>query len=398
MQRHGKLAIDGGEPVRKVPLPYGRHEVVEADVCAVANVLRSDWLTCGPAVEEFEADFGASVGALYAVSFSSGTAALHAAAHVAGLGPGDEAITSPLTFCATANALLYQGAVPVFADVREDTLVIDPQCVEQRLSPRTRAIVPVDYAGHPADIDALRDIADNHDLLIIEDAAHAVGALYRDRPVGALADMTTFSLHPVKHVAAGEGGVVTTRDSELAKALRRFRNHGIETSPRERARQGRWDYDMSDLGFNYRLSDISCALARSQLQRLGANLLRRQEIADTYHRAFRDLPLLRLPTVDESVVCAWHLYPVRLETEQLTGTRDEILNALRSEGILASVHYLPVYWHSYYRGRFGDRKGLAPVAEAAWSRLISLPIFHGMSREDVCDVIAAVRKVLAHFC
>jgi perosamine synthetase len=273
------LAVDGGTPVRNTLLPYGRQSIEEDDIQAVVDVLRSDWLTTGPKVAEFEEAFAARVGAKYAVSFSSGTAALHGAAFAAGLKPGDEAITTPMTFAATANCVLYQGATPVFADVSADTLNLDPEKVAAQITPRTRAIIPVDYAGHPADLDAIMELAERHGLVVIEDACHALGAEYRGRRTGSIADLTVFSFHPVKHLATGEGGMVTTDRADCAEALRRFRNHGISSDARQRQAEGQWRYEMVLLGFNYRLTDIACALGLSQLKKLEANLSRRREIA-----------------------------------------------------------------------------------------------------------------------
>ncbi|HEY1659126.1 MAG TPA: UDP-4-amino-4,6-dideoxy-N-acetyl-beta-L-altrosamine transaminase [Candidatus Sulfotelmatobacter sp.] len=391
---HVLLAIDGGTPVRKTLLPYGHQSITEDDIAAVVNALRSDWLTTGPKVGEFEEVFAAEVGAKYAISFSSGTAALHAAAFAAGLKPGDEAITTPLTFAATANCILYQGATPVFADVNDDTLNLDQGKVAARISSRTRAILPVDYAGHPADMDSIQELAARHGCIVIEDASHALGAEYKDHRVGSLADMTVFSFHPVKHLTTGEGGMVTTNRPDFAETLRRFRNHGISSEARQRQAEGQWFYEMVVLGFNYRLTDIACALGLSQLERLRQNLSRRREIATQYTSAFRDLEGITTPAVRENVNPAWHLYPIRLNLEKLTANRARIFRALRAENIGVNVHYIPVHLHPYYRDRFGYRGGEFPVAENAYERLISLPMFHGMSDQDVEDVVAAVGKIL----
>jgi perosamine synthetase len=391
------LAIDGGTPVRKTLLPYGRQSISEDDIQAVTDVLRSNWLTTGPKVGEFEEGFAAAVGARYAVSFSSGTAALHGAAFAAGLKPGDEAITTPMTFAATANCVLYQGATPVFADVCPDTLNLDPEKVAARITPRTRAILPVDYAGHPADLDAILELAARHGMVVIEDACHALGAEYRRRRVGSIAHMTVFSFHPVKHVATGEGGMVTTDRADCAETLRRFRNHGISSDARQRQTDGQWQYEMVLLGFNYRLTDIACALGVSQLKKLEANLRRRREIAARYTDAFRDLAGVVPPAVRADVSPAWHLYPIRLNLKRLTADRARVFRALRAENIGVNVHYIPVHFHPYYRDRFGYRGGEYPIVEDAYERLISLPMFHGMSDQDVEDVTAAVKKVILAF-
>lgn len=378
-------------------MPYGRQSIEEDDIQAVVDILRSDWLTTGPKVGEFEEAFAAYVGAKYAVSFSSGTAALHGAAFAAGLQPGDEAITTPLTFAGTANCVLYQGARPVFADIASDTLNIDPEQIRGRMTTRTKAILPVDYAGHPADLDEILAVADRHGLTVIEDACHALGSEYRGRRVGQIAPMTVFSFHPVKHLTTGEGGMVTTNSAALAETLRRFRNHGISSDARQRQTLGQWHYDMVLLGFNYRLTDVSCGLGLSQLPRLDANLERRRAIAARYTEAFRDLPGIIRPSVRSDVNPAWHLYPVRVDAAKLNADRARVFRALRAENIGVNVHYVPVHLHPYYRDQFGYRPGDYPIAENAYEHLISLPMFHGMSDQDVEDVIAAVGKVCSYY-
>jgi perosamine synthetase len=391
------LAVDGGTPVRSTLLPYGRQSIEEDDIQSVVDVLRSDWLTTGPKVGEFEEAFAARVGANYAVSFSSGTAALHGAAFAAGLKPGDEAVTTPMTFAATANCVLYQGATPVFADVSADTLNLDPEKAAARITPRTRAIMAVDYAGHPADLDAILELAARHGLVVIEDACHSLGAEYHGRRVGSIAHMSVFSFHPVKHVATGEGGMVTTDRSDFAEALRRFRNHGISSDARQRQAEGQWFYEMVLLGFNYRLTDIACALGVSQLKKLESNVARRREIAVRYTKAFRNLSCVIVPSVRSKVNPAWHLYPIRMNPAQLNTDRAGVFRALRAENIGVNVHYIPVHLHPYYRDQFGYRGGEYPVAETAYEQLISLPMFHGMSDQDADDVIAAVNKVCEHY-
>lgn len=391
------LALHGGTPVRAEFLPYGRQSIDEEDIAAVVQTLRSDWLTTGPKVNEFEEAFAAWVGARHAVSFSSGTAALHGAAFVAGIGAGDEAITSPLTFAATSNCVLYQEGRPVFADVRQDTLNIDTDCIAKLVTPRTKALLPVDYAGHPADLDELSAIANHHGLTVIEDACHALGAEYRGRRVGSISQMTVFSFHPVKHLTTSEGGMVATDNPDFADTLRKFRNHGISSGARERQAQGQWHYEMVLLGFNYRLTDIACALGLRQLSKLESNLARRREIATNYNTAMNGMSEISLPFVDEKILPAWHLYPIRLELGSLSASRMEIFQALRAENIGVNVHYIPVHLHPYYRERFGYKRGDYPMAESAYGSLISLPMFHGMSDRDVEDVICAVEKVIGAY-
>ncbi len=392
-----KLVTEPRTPLRQTLLPYGHQSIEEEDIQAVVDVLRSDWLTSGPKVDEFEEAFAARVGAKYAVAFSSGTGALHGAAFAAGLKPGDEAITSPMTFAATVNCVLYQGARPVFADVCPDTLNIDPEQMASRITARTRAVLPVDYAGHPADLDSILALADRHGLVVIEDACHALGAEYKGRRVGKIAHMTVFSFHPVKHLTTGEGGMVTTDRADFAETLRRFRNQGISLDAKQRQNSAHWFYDMVILGFNYRLTDIACALGLSQLKRLDANLARRREIAARYTAAFRNMPGVIAPRVRPEVDPSWHLYPIQLDIAQLPVDRASIFQALHAANIGVNVHYIPVHLHTYYREHFGYQAGDYPVAEAAYQRLISLPMFYGISNEDVGSVIEALERLVFAF-
>lgn len=389
-----ELAIEGGEPVRKKLLPYGHQWVDEADVQAVIEVLRSDWLTTGPKVGEFERAFADFVGTKEAVAVSNGTAALHTAMYAADIGAGDEVIVPPMTFASTANSIVFQGGTPVFADVDLETLLIDPAQIEAKITPRTKAIVAVDYAGQPCDYDALRVIANRHNLILVADACHALGGSYKGRSVGTLADLNVFSFHPVKPITTGEGGMITTNDPKLAQRMRIFRNHGITTDHRQRELQGSWFYEMVDLGYNYRLTDIQCALGISQLRKLPEWVKRRQMIAQHYNEAFAELPAIEPLKVRKEVSHAYHLYMVKLNLANLRVTRAEVFKALRAEGIGVNVHYIPVHLHPFYRKRFGTGPGLCPVAEAAYERLITLPLFAAMSDQDVEDVIEAVRKVI----
>lgn len=387
------LAINGGSPVRNTVLPYGRQWIDDDDISAVVDVLRSDWLTTGPKVSEFEEAFAEYVGAKHAIAVSSGTAALHAAAFACGLSKGDEVITTPLTFAASANCVLYQQATPVFADVRPDTLNLDPERVREKITSRTKAIIPVDYTGQPADMDAMNALAREHGLIVIEDASHAPGAQYKGRRVGTLADMTVFSLHPVKHLTTGEGGVVTTDDASVAQRLRLFRNHGLSSDAKERQEKGVWFYEMVELGYNYRLTDIQCALGLSQLAKVDRWLERRREIASQYSEAFGATPELKLPAVRPDCEPAWHLFVVLLNLEELRVGRTEVFQALRAENIGVNVHYVPVPWHPYYRN-LGYERGNWPVAEDAYQRLLSLPMFPTIDDKDIDDVIEALKKVV----
>ena len=367
------------------PLPYGRQWIDDEDIAAVVAVLRSDWLTTGPNVEEFESAFAARTGAAEAVAVSSGTAALHLAVAALGIGPGDEVIVPSLTFAASANCVVYCGATPVFADVDPETLLLDVADAERRITPRTRAILAVDYAGQPCDYAALRALTAAHGLALIADASHSLGATDRDRSVGSLADLSCFSLHPVKHITTGEGGVVTTDDTDLARRLRVLRNHGIGTDHRQRAENGAWFYEMTELGFNYRLTDFQCALGVSQLRKLTGWIELRQELAAHYDEAFAAVdgvaPLARRAGVSH----AYHLYVVQV------ANRDEVFAGLRDRGIGANVHYVPVHLHPFYRERFGTGPGLCPVAESAYERILSLPLFPQLGAEDAAFVVAALR-------
>ena len=387
------LAINGGKPVRDILLPYGHQCIDEDDINAVVKVLRSDWLTTGPKVAEFEERFAETVGAKFAVAVNSGTAALHAAAFAAGIEPQDEVITTPMTFAASANCVLYVGGRPVFADVESDTLLLDPHSVKTKVSPKTKAIIAVDYAGQPCDYDALKEISDRHGLVLIADACHALGATYKGRKVGTLADMTVFSFHPVKHITTGEGGMIVMDNPDFAAKLRIFRNHGITADHRQREANGSWFYEMTELGYNYRLPDINCALGISQLEKLNKFVARRRQIAALYDSAFADTialyPLARLDDRKSS----YHLYVVKLQLNMLKADRSKVFTALRAENIGVNVHYIPVYWHPYYR-RLGYKRGLCPVAEKSYEEIITLPLFPAMSDGDVGDVVQAVEKVL----
>lgn len=388
-----KLAIDGARPVRSKMLPYGRQTLDEEDIQSVIHVLRSDWLTTGPNVDAFEKAFAKQTGAKYAVAVSNGTAALHGAVFATGIGPGDEVIVPPMTFAASANCVLYQGGTVVFADIRPDTLALDPGRVEAAITPRTRAIVTVDYTGQPSDLEELNQIVERHQLTLIEDAAHSLGATYHGEPIGSMADFSTFSFHPVKHITTGEGGMITTNDYNISEKLRMFRNHGITKDHHQRDIIGSWLYEMGGLGYNYRLTDFQCALGESQLKKLQERLSRRREIAGQYTQAFDSMTEIELPTILSDRESAWHLYVICLDLKQLRIGRAEIFRALRAENIGVNVHYIPVPWHPYYQN-LGYIKGQWPVAESIYERIISLPIWSGMTDQDVNDVIEAVSKVI----
>ncbi|HEY2836261.1 MAG TPA: UDP-4-amino-4,6-dideoxy-N-acetyl-beta-L-altrosamine transaminase [Rhizomicrobium sp.] len=372
-------------------LPYGRQEIGDADIKAVVEALVSGWLTTGPRVSEFEQAFAAHVGAREGVAVNSGTAALHCAMRALGVGPGDEVIVPAITFAASANAALYEGAKPVFSDVEPETLLIDPASVARAITPRTRAIVAVDYAGQPADYDALRALAEPRGIKIVADACHAPGATYRGRAAGTLADISCFSFHPVKHLTTCEGGMTVTDDTAMAAHMRRFRNHGIDSDHRSREAAGAHAYDMAELGFNYRLPDVQCALGLAQLKRLSGWVAARQKIARFYDAALASLAEAVPLKTHACREHAYHLYVVRL----MAGIdRDKVFARLRADGIGANVHYAPVYLHSHYAG-LGYKSGLCPKAETAARQIITLPMFPAMTEADVARVVGALTRATA---
>jgi len=375
-------------------LPYGRQSIDEDDIAAVDETLRGDWLTTGPNVEAFEKALASYVGSSHAVAVNSGTAALHAAVHALDIGPQDEVIVPAITFVASANVVVYQGGTPVFADVQKDSLLIDPESVEGRISGRTKAIVSVDYAGQPCDYGALDAIADRHGLSIVSDACHALGGSYRGRAVGTLATLSTFSFHPVKHITTGEGGMVTTDRPDLADRMRRFRNHGIETDHRQRSDKGTHAYEMVDLGFNYRLTDFQCALGISQLKHIDAWVSRRREIAARYDSLLNGIEGVRPLRDAEGVEHAHHLYVVRLGGADVAVDRDQVFAAMRARNIGVNVHYPPVHLHPFYRRRFGFAEGLCPNAEAVYKQVLSLPMFPAMRDSDIERVVGALADAI----
>jgi UDP-4-amino-4,6-dideoxy-N-acetyl-beta-L-altrosamine transaminase len=376
-------------------IPYGRHSLGPDDIQAVVDILNSDWLTQGPMVQQFEQAFALLCGARYALAVSSGTAALHLAALAAGFAPGDEVITSPITFVASANCVIYVGARPVFADIDPKTGCIAAGQIAKQLTPATRGIIPVHFAGQPCDLAAINTIAREHDLIVIEDAAHALGSSYtvdgHHFKTGCCAhsDMTIFSLHPVKHIAAGEGGVITTNNKKLYDQLCLLRSHGIVKDPeRLSANEGSWFYEMQVLGFNYRITDFQCALALSQLKKLDAFVTRRRDIARTYKKAFQDEAALGLISQRPDVSSSFHIYVILA----LGLDRADLFNALRERGIGVNVHYIPVHLQPYYRNKFGYRAGDYPLAEEYYRHAITIPLYPAMTDDDVARVIESVRQ------
>lgn len=383
-------------PVRDTMLPYGKQWIDEDDITEVVKVLRGDFVTQGPYIQTFEQKVASYVGSKYAVAFCNGTAALHAACFAAGIGLGDEVITSPLTFLASSNCILYQGGVPVFADIKLDTYNIDPDNVTQCITSRTKAIIAVDFTGQPAEMDRIQSIAKEYGLITIQDGAHSLGASYNDNKVGSLADMTMFSFHPVKHITTGEGGIIVTDNEIFYNKLQRFRNHGMTRNPEEmKNNDGPWYYEMHDLGFNYRMTDIQAALGVSQIRKIDKFLKRRREIVDMYNDAFSLMKGMVLPYQHEFAKSSWHLYITRWLPEYFTKDRNEIFKALRSENIGVNVHYIPVYLQPYYQ-RLGYKSGLCQNAESVYQTSVTLPLFPRMTDEDVHDVIRAVKKVYSN--
>ncbi len=393
-----KPAICGGSPACDTPIQYGRQYIDDADIRAVSDVLRSDFLTCGPRIPALEEKFCKVTGAKYAVAVSNGTAALHIACIAAGIGPGDEVITTPITFAASANCVSYCGGTPVFADIDPETYNMDPAAMEACITPKTKAVIPVHYTGQAVAYDEIAAICQKHGLLLIQDAAHAIGTLYKGQPIGSLADMTCFSSHPVKTVTSGEGGVVTTNDEVLYQKLLLARSHGItrDHSQMSEPCDDPWYYEMVSLGYNYRLTEIQAALFSSQLDKLPVFSKRRKEIVKRYNEAFRDVEGIIVQKEIPSSDTTRHLYVIQLDPDILTCSRRQFFDAMTAENIHCQVHYIPVYRLPYYQ-RLGYPKGLCPKAEKLYERILSIPLYYSLTDRQVEDVILAVRKICAYY-
>jgi UDP-4-amino-4,6-dideoxy-N-acetyl-beta-L-altrosamine transaminase len=388
------LAINGGKPVREDYLSYGKQWIDDEDIEAVVNVLKGDYLTTGPHVESFEQKVADYVGANYAVAVSNGTAALHMACFAAEIGEGDEVIVTPMTFAASSNCILYCGGTPVFADIDPKTYNISVEDIKNKITSRTKAIIPVDFTGQAVDMDRIRQIADEHNLIVIEDAAHALGTEYKGRKVGTKADITEFSFHPVKPITTGEGGMAVTNDYELYKKMLLFRTHGITREESVMSRnEGPWYYEQIDLGYNYRITDLQCALGTSQMNKIDYFISRRREIVKKYNRAFNEVDEVTIPYQAEYSESGWHLYILKLNLNKLNATRRQIFDALVAENIGVNVHYLPIYLHPYYQ-KLGYKKGICPEAERLYESMITIPLFPKMKDQDVDDVISGVKKVI----
>ena len=392
------LAIFGGTPIRENPIYYGRQYIDQEDVEAVVTTLTSNLITCGPKVEELERKLCEITEAKYAVAVSNGTAALHLAAMAAGIREGDEVIVSSITFAASANCVLYCGGTPVFADINPDTYNINPAEIRKLITPKTKAIVAVDFTGQAVELNEIREICKEHNLILIEDAAHSLGTYYEGKPIGSIADMTTFSFHPVKTVTGGEGGAITTNDENLYKKLRLLRTHGITRDADEMVHptDAPWYQEQVCLGYNYRMTDFQAALLISQLKKLPAFSMRRKEIVKKYDQAFAMMPEIKVQKEIPESDTTRHLYILRLNLDKLTCTRREFFDALYAENTRPQVHYLPVYWHSHYE-KLGYKKGLCPNAEKYYEEVMSIPLYYSLTDKDVEDVIAAVKKVIEYY-
>ncbi len=394
-----QLAIHGGKPVRDKKIFYGRQWINEDDIAAVADALRSDLITTGPRAVKVEKELCEYTGASYATMCANGTAALHLAAMAAGVGPGDEVITTALTFAASANCALYCGARPVFADIDPETYNIDPEMIEKCITPRTKAVVAVDFAGCSIDHRAIRDICDRHGLVFIEDAAHAIGTKDGGKGVGSIADMTCFSFHPVKTVTSGEGGAVLTNDSRYHHLLQTLRTHGIEHDDEylvDGPHEGPWYYEQQYLGYNYRITDFQCALLSSQLRRIDQFIARRKEIVEKYNEVFGSMQQFKLQKELPGTDSVHHLYILQLDPEHISCSRAEFFAAMSAENVQCQIHYVPVYWFPYYRG-LGYEKGLCPECEKVYSNIISIPLYPLLTDSDVRDVIHAVTKIAEYY-
>lgn len=370
-------------------IPYGRQSINEQDIEAVVKVLKSDYLTTGPEIAMFEQKVAEYVGAKYAVAIANGTAALHAACYAARIGEGDEVITTPITFAASSNCVLYCGGTPVFADIDSETYNISVEDIERKITPRTKAIIAVHFTGQPCEMEQIHAIAKKHNLIVIEDGAHALGAIYNGKRVGGLSDMTTFSFHPVKHITTGEGGMIVTDNPKLYERLKLFRTHGITREEQLLTKNdGPWYYEQLDLGYNYRVTDIQCALGTSQMDRLPEFLEKRKLIAKRYNEAFADSDMIQTPYQKECCENAWHLYVIRVKNRK----RKEVFEKLRTAGIGVNVHYIPVYQHPYYRAH-GYTDTICPNAEEYYKECISLPMYPDLKAEEQEYVI---KKVLEY--
>lgn len=400
--------------MKKSHIPYGRQSIDKNDIKAVVEILSSKWLTQGPVIDQFENAIAKFAGSKHAVAVSSGTAALHCACSAAGVEPGDEIITVPITFAASGNCARYLGAHVKFVDVIPTTQCMNPELIEAAITERSKAIIPVDFTGRPCEMDAINEIAQKYGLTVIEDAAHSLGAVYKNRPVGSLTDMTIFSFHPVKLITTGEGGMILTDDDNFALKLRMFRSHGItkgQFTPLREFEQGadnenrylrserrnskaKWYYEMQTLGYNYRITDFQCALGISQLDKIEHFLERRRQISEQYNSVFRNHPLIRIPRIEQGTQSAWHLYIINLVLEKMKKTRRQVFEELSAENIGVQVHYIPLHLNPYYRETYGYKRGDFPVAEEFYDTALTLPLYPGLSEEDFERIVDSVLSIV----
>ena len=393
-----KPAIVGGDPVRKQFLPPFRHTIGNEEINEVVDTLRSDWITTGPKTHRFEEMFKHYIGCTHAIAVNSCTAALHLSLVVNEIGEGDEVITSPFTFAATADVIVHQNAKPVFVDIEKDTYNIDPAELKEKITEKTKAIIPVHYAGHPCEMDEILKIAKEHDIVVIEDAAHAIGASCKNKKIGTIGNTTCFSFYATKNLTTAEGGMVTTDDDELAEKIRILSLHGISKDAWKRySSEGSWYYEILYPGYKYNMTDIQAAIGIHQLNKLEQMQKRREEIAKSYNEAFENMYEIIIPTVKKYVGHAWHLYPVQINTNLIGIDRAKFIDALKAENIGTSVHFIPIHLHSYYRDRYGFKQGDLPNAESVYNHEISLPIYPRMTDNDVEDVIIAVKKLVDYY-
>ncbi|MEE9379274.1 MAG: UDP-4-amino-4,6-dideoxy-N-acetyl-beta-L-altrosamine transaminase [Candidatus Lokiarchaeia archaeon] len=393
-----KPAIEGGVPIRKDFLPYGTQYIDDNEINEVIDTLKSKWITTGPKMRLFEEKFKEFIRSKHAIAVNSGTAALHICTSTINIKPGDEVITTPMTFVASANCVIYRGGTPIFADIKKDTYNIDPKEIRKKINPKTKAIIPVHFTGQPCDMDEICEIAEENELYIIEDAAHAIDAEYKNKKIGNISDLTAFSFHPVKNITTAEGGMVTTNNDDFNDKLLMFRTHGISKDAVKRfGKSGDFYYDMQYLGFRYNLSELHASLGIHQLNRLEHFQKRRREIVKIYNRELQNIEEISIPFVKKDVKHSWHLYVVQIDIDKLKVGRDQIFKALREENIGVNVHYIPIHYHTYYQKKFDLKKGILPNVEWLFPRIITIPLFQKMTDDDAYDVINALEKVITYY-
>lgn len=393
-----RLAIDGGKPVRDKFLPYATQWIGNEEKKEIIEVLNSNWITTGPKVSQFEKDVAKYVGSKYAIAVNSGTAALHCCTSSIDLKTGDEVITTPFTFLASANCIVYVGARPVLVDIKKDTYNIDPKEIKKKLTDKTKAIIPVHYGGQPCNIDEIYEIARDCNLRVIEDAAHALSSEFKGKKIGGIGDLSTFSFHPVKNITTAEGGIITTNDEMLARLCIMHRTHGITKEAMQRyGKDTDWYYDMQRLGYRYNMTEFQAALGIAQLKKIDKFQKRREGIIKIYNNNFSEMNELILPYVKPDVKSSWHLYTIRIKEKTIKVNRNQIIKALRKENIGVNVHYIPIHFHTYYQNNYGYKEGDFPKTEEIYKSIITLPLFPRMEEKDIFDTINAVKKVIGYY-